>query len=276
MLSFSSLLSDTKNFIINNLLPIMITVIGLAIISQIIIFYFYPSIESFAPIKQLIEQAMQQENRQLSPEVLSRTMQGLSEPELQRLISALMDYLIRAGSVFLLINLLSMSAILSLIYMISYQAISLSNLLKGMSRVAIKIILYMLLAIPVFFVLSLIVSVIPVLAMPLIIIVAVLYILTYITFLAVIIVPTQQSGFLKQLKKAFLLLKQKITLIMPISIIWVLVMFLLNNLMAQLTANIFILIIFDAIKLLLTLVTLCYLYRLYSLSNKDSTHDACN
>lgn len=260
----------------NNLLPVIITVISLAIISQIIIFYFYPNIESIAPVMRLIELTMQQNNGQLSPEALSQSMLGLPEPELEGLISALRDYAVKAGTVFLVINLLTMSVILSLICMISYQAISLSNLLKGMSRVAIKIILYMLLAFPVFFVLSLIVSVIPVLAMPLIIIVAVLYIFTYITFLAVIIVPTQQTSFIKQLKKAFTLLKQKITLILPIIMIWLLAMFLLNSFTVQLTTNILFVIVFDAIKLLLTLIILCYIYRLYTLSNKDIVHDTGN
>ncbi|WP_392563516.1 YciC family protein [Orbus wheelerorum] len=269
MLSFSSLLSDTKNFISNNLLPIIITVLSIAIIERLITFFFYPSVETIEPIRQLIEQAAQKYGDQLSPEALSQTILALSEQEQLRLIPAVMDYLIRVGIIFLVVNLLSMSVILSLIYTISYQQLSLSNMLKNISRIATKIILFMLLAIPGFIGLSLIVSIIPPLAIPLIIIAILFYVTAYVAFLAVIIEPVPQYGFIKKLKIGLTFLKQKIRLILPIIAIWFLATLLLDSLAGLLIANMVVLVIFDALKLLLTVMTLCYLYRLYSLSNKE-------
>jgi len=103
-----------------------------------------------------------------------------------------MNYLVRVGIIFLIINLLSMSVMLVLIYVISYQQLTLSNLLKGIRRIVPKIMLFMLLAIPGFIGLSLIVSIIPPLTIPLIIIAALFYVIAYIAFLVVIIDPTPQ------------------------------------------------------------------------------------
>jgi len=274
LLSFSSLLSDTKNFISNNLASIIILLLGLAIVTQLIAFFFYPSIETMEPIKQLIEQAMQKFGDQLSPEMLSQTVLALSEQEQQRLIPAVMNYLVRVGIIFLIINLLSMSVMLVLIYVISYQQLTLSNLLKGIRRIVPKIMLFMLLAIPGFIGLSLIVSIIPPLTIPLIIIAALFYVIAYIAFLVVIIDPTPQHGLIKKLKIALSFLKRETRLTLPMIGIWLLARYLLDSLASLLIENIIIFIIFDAIKLLLTFIILCYLYRLYSLSNKELAYDA--
>jgi len=274
LLSFSSLLSDTKNFISNNFISILISLLGLAIVTQLIVFFFYPSIETMEPIKQLIEQAMQKFGDQLSPEMLSQTVLALSEQEQQRLIPAVMNYLVRVGIIFLIINLLSMSVMLVLIYVISYQQLTLSNLLKGIRRIVPKIMLFMLLAIPGFIGLSLIVSIIPPLTIPLIIIAALFYVIAYIAFLVVIIDPTPQHGLIKKLKIALSFLKRETRLTLPMIGIWLLARYLLDSLASLLIENIIIFIIFDAIKLLLTFIILCYLYRLYSLSNKELAYDA--
>ncbi|WP_392562984.1 YciC family protein [Orbus sturtevantii] len=275
MLSFSSLLSDTKNFISNNLVSVTLTVLSLAIITQLVDFFFYPSIDDFLPIKQLIELTIQKYGNQ-SPEALSQTILALPQQEQQSIIPAAMSYLARVGIIFLAINLLSMSMILALIYTISSQQLSLANMLKNISRMASNIILFMLITIPGFIGLSLIVSIIPPLAIPLIIIAISFYIMIYFAFLTVIIDPVPQYGFSKKLKIALAFLRRKVKLIVPIVAIWFFTTFLLDSFASMLISNLIALIVFYALKLLLSIMALCYLYRLYSLSNKELAYDTSN
>jgi len=79
---------------------------------------------------------------------------------------------------------------------------------------------------------------------------------------------------IKKLKIALSFLKRETRLTLPMIGIWLLARYLLDSLASLLIENIIIFIIFDAIKLLLTFIILCYLYRLYSLSNKELAYDA--
>lgn len=276
MLSFSSILSDARNFISNNFTIIVTIVVILSIITQMINVLLSPSIETISPIKSILEQTIQQYG-ELSAEALTNTLNSLSEQQKQQLVPVAMSFLFKVGLVFLVTNLIAMSCVLATIYTISAQQFSLNNLLQSLIKIAPQILFFMLLAIPGFIILSLVASVLAPIAAPLGMLAAVFYMAAYIVFLAVIIDPMPYAGFIYKLKITLHFLRREMRLILPMVAIWLLASFLLKSIAGMLADNNFIVeTIFSVFKLLLSFLTVCYLYRLYSLSNNMLPYDARN
>lgn len=276
MLSFSSILSDARNFISNNFTIIVTIVVILSIITQMINVLLSPSIETISPIKSILEQTIQQYG-ELSAEALTNTLNSLSEQQKQQLVPVAMSFLFKVGLVFLVTNLIAMSCVLATIYTISAQQFSLNNLLQSLIKIAPQILFFMLLAIPGFIILSLVASVLAPIAAPLGMLAAVFYMAAYIVFLAVIIDPMPYAGFIYKLKITLHFLRREMRLILPMVAIWLLASFLLKAMAGMLADNNFIVeTIFSVFKLLLSFLTVCYLYRLYSLSNNMLPYDARN
>lgn len=276
MLSFSSILSDARNFISNNFTIIVTIVVILSIITQMINVLLSPSIETISPIKSILEQTIQQYG-ELSAEALTNTLNSLSEQQKQQLVPVAMSFLFKVGLVFLVTNLIAMSCVLATIYTISAQQFSLNNLLQSLIKIAPQILFFILLAIPGFIILSLVASVLAPIAAPLGMLAAVFYMAAYIVFLAVIIDPMPYAGFIYKLKITLHFLRREMRLILPMVAIWLLASFLLKVMAGMLADNNFIVeTIFSVFKLLLSFLTVCYLYRLYSLSNNMLPYDARN
>ncbi|WP_392559411.1 YciC family protein [Orbus mooreae] len=274
MLSFSSILSDARNFMSNNIAIIFIMVLVLSIVNQIISAILYPNIESISQIQSLLQQTIETYGG-LTADGLSKTLLALSEQQQQQLVSAAMNYLMQASMIFFINNIILMSGILSLIYVISHQQFSLNNVLQRAIQFAPQIALFMLLIIPGFIILSIFASILMPLAAPLAILAIIFYLSMYVIFLSVIIEPTLQINFIQKLKITFRFLKREIRLIVPIIAIWFFTTFLLKNIVDMLMADNFIIsIVINVIKSLLIFITICYLYRLFSLSNKELPYDS--
>lgn len=274
MLSFSSIFTDTRNFIGNSIVTIIIALAILSIIAQVMILFFYPSIETLGPIKSLMEQTIQKYG-ELSAEGLTQVINGLSSQQQSQLVPIAAGYLLKIFLVLLIINLISTSSILSLIYNLSYDRLSLNTFLHHMLKFIPQIILFILLVVPGFMGLLIIATIIPPLAAPLMIVASISYMTVYVIFLSVIIEPNTQHNFMTKVKISLRFLKRETRLIIPMIAIWMLITVLLNMLLGTFASDNFIIdVIFNILSLLLNFTAVCYFYRLYSLTNNVLPYDS--
>lgn len=274
LFSFSSILTDTRNFISNNFVMISVVVLILSIINLVVSLSLSPNLSAIIQIQNLLDQAVTQHG-QLTADTLSKTLLSLSEIEQQQLVSAAMSYLIKTGWVFFINNIILMSGILATVYTIAHQPISFNNLLSSVLKLAPQIALFLLLIIPAFMLLSIIGSVLMALVPPLALLAFIFYFCVYIIFSAVVIEPTLSTNFITKLRITLRFLKREIGLIVPIILICFFSTFFLKNLMSGLLGdNIVISIVINIIKSAITFTTICYLYRLFSLSNKMLPYDS--
>lgn len=276
MFSFSSLVTDTRNFIRNNFTIIIATLVSVTIIGQLLIFLFYPDINKIEPLKLFFEQIAQKYNNQITFENISETIQSMPEGKLQQFAFYLMHYLLIISIILSIVSLLSMTAIIALLYIISYKEFSLNNLLQVSIKIAPKIIQLFLLTIGIFVILLIISSIIPPLLFPLLLLFTICFYLTYMLFLAVIIDQLSCFSFINTLKIVFAFLKRETSLIVAIMTIWSIATVLMIMLEKILASSMIMIFVIEILKLFLTFATLCYLYRLYSLSNKILPYDSCN
>lgn len=269
-------MTDTRNFIRNNFTIIIATLVSVTIIGQLLIFLFYPDINKIEPLKLFFEQIAQKYNNQITFENISETIQSMPEGKLQQFAFYLMHYLLIIGIILSIVSLLSMTAIIALLYIISYKEFSLNNLLQVSIKIAPKIIQLFLLTIGIFVILLIISSIIPPLLFPLLLLFTICFYLTYMLFLAVIIDQLSCFSFINTLKIVFAFLKRETSLIVAIMTIWSIATVLMIMLEKILASSMIMIFVIEILKLSLTFATLCYLYRLYSLSNKILPYDSCN
>lgn len=274
LLSFSSIFSDARNFISNNFAMIFTTVLILSIVNQIISLLLSPNLESFHQIHELLKLAMDS-NGNLTADGVSKAVLALSEQEQQQLVSSAMRYLMQAGLVFFINNIILMASLLGLVYTITHQQFSVNNLLQRAIQLALPIALFMLLIIPGFIILSLLATVLMPIAAPLALLAIIFYLMMYVIYLSVIIESTSSTHFIQKLKVTFHFFKREIRLVIPMLAIWFFATFVLKNIGDLITINNFIIdIVINVIKALLIFTTICYLYRLFYLSNKQLPYDS--
>lgn len=280
LLRFAAILSDTKNFITNNALAILIVLVVLSLVSQLISSVFSPSIQSIEPVYLLLQQTAQQYG-ELSPNTIANVINQLSEQEKSHLVALSANYLITVSLIFIVTSLLSTGSMLSLIFNLAYNQLTLSTLLQHFIRIAPQLLLFMLLCIPFIFALFMLAMLIASsFAMVLIIIGMFSYLLIYSLFLAVIIEPNTKpntkNSMSHKLALVFTLIKQHFRLVWPMICCWFLANFVLSSAMSSLSLpNVYIInVLLDAINLFLGLIVVSYFYRLYTLTRTVTSNDA--
>lgn len=227
-------------------------------------------------IQAIIDQTTQQYGA-LTTDTLPKVVLSLSEEDKQQLVSSAMSYLLKVGIIFFITNLILMSGLLGTIYTLTTQQFSVTHIAQRALKLLPLIASFILLIIPGFFIFSILATFLMPIAVPLAILVVVLYLSLYVIFLAVLITPQIPDRFMTKLRVAFKFFKREKSCILPMIALWFLSIFLLKNIAILLNMDNFILVlIVNIAKSLFAFITICYLYRLFSLSHQASPYDASN
>lgn len=273
MPTFSSLIGDTRNFIKNNFTIIILTIIGIAVFAQLVTYFFTPTIEADSQLKEFIAQITLQQQNFTSIDSIQQQISQLSDNEKQQLMMSGITYIFKYCLILLITNLITLSTIISLIKIIATKQFSWHNLLVNILQLTPQILLMILYGIPYFIVLLLVAPIFSGLAPFITLLAMFFYMLIFMVFAAVIIHSKQPRKFWGSLKISLKFAKQRIQLILSGLIIWLISATFLNSIFSLAAKN-FVFNILDSVtENLLTFAILCYIYRLYSLTQQVEYND---
>lgn len=274
MPTFTSLMTDTYNFIKNHFMTIILVIVGVSVLTQLFTSFFYPSTEIHDQIKSLMDRINIQQGDNPSFDIIMQKLMQLSEMEKKQFVAIISNYAMKCIFIMFINSLIILSCICSLIGIISINQFSWSNFFTRALRLTPQILLISLCAIPYFIVISIIISLIPFLAQIILIVSIVFFMLTYIVFLAIITTPNLPESFTQSLITTLNYLKQQTPMVLLGFISW-LVGTLALSMVFNLFRNNFIFQFIESIaNNLLVFALFCYLYRLYSLTKQVSTNDS--
>lgn len=265
-ISFSSLFSDSKNFISNHLLVIFSVLAIMAVITETLLLIFLPSIETLTPIQQIIGNSgsIYGDN---SMQALQMAISRMSVSQQQELLGVMFGYFVQVFVVLLINNLITTTVSLALIWQISNSArFSIASLLAKALHLLKPIVIFFLWSIPYFILLSILVLLAMPIAPIIIMLGAVFFFAIYILFLGYII-KEQPSKVTTAIMTCWQLLKKQYLLVLPMLGIWILISLFINFVLSSfiLQSNIIINIVESIIGLLINFFLITYFYRLWSL-----------
>lgn len=253
----------------------MIVLIGLTVVTQFFNYQLYPRIGNYKEIEELTNQTISQYG-ELTMKNFSQSLSLLPESELRRLSPLFFNFVLRSCIALFEINLIITCCLSSLVYNLAHNQFSWRNFLIHFLKLIPQNMIFMLLIIPILMVVFIILSLIPQLTAVLLLLATIIYMSLYIICIALSMEPKYQFKIRQILKYAYFMIKNKTILLGKIIIIWlcggILLKFTFNLLPNNIIFN-FLLILSN---LLLTLITICYIYRLYLLTNKVLPYDSCN
>lgn len=275
-LSFVSLFSDTKNFVINRIMPILITLLILAIISQLVTIMFMPSEDTLLPLQQFLDNALKA-NSHVSVQAIENALARLTPQQQQDMVALVSSYVIKLLLVTLVTNLISTSICLSLISNLSnYNILNINQLITKALTLAPQILMFILLSVPFFFILILLSTLIAPLMIFIMLFGMVFYTIIYTIFLSTIVAPTSDSSLFSKIRESLYRFKQQYKLMLPIMGIWLIALLVFGSIISSVAgSNLIVEIIIGMIGLLLNFFLLSYFYRLYTLTTKTK-HDTRN
>ena len=274
MPTFTSLMTDTYNFIKNHFMTIILVIVGVSVLTQLFTSFFYPSTEIDDQIKSLMDRINIQQGDNPSFDIIMQKLMQLSEMEKKQFVATISSYAMKCIFIMFINSLIILSCICSLIGIISINQFSWSNFFTRALRLTPQILLISLCAIPYFIVISIIISLIPFLAQIILIVSIVFFMLTYIVFLAIITTPNLPESFTQSLITTLNYLKQQTPMVLLGFISWLVGTLALSMVFNLFRKNFIFQFIESIANNLLVFALFCYLYRLYSLTKQVSTNDS--
>lgn len=271
LITFSSLLTDTRNFITNRWLTIVLALLALAFISQIMALLLTPDNSIYLLVQQLADAAGQKGYNELSPAALQRIIEAMPVAEQQRIVGVVASYLFKLALLYVVVNLISSSFSLSLIANLSLTPqLTLAGLVQQFLRFIPQILLFFLLSIPYFIAIFFVSAIIQSLMLFVVLIGCFFYLVIYMIYLALLIEPQQSRNILGKVRSAITLFKQQLRVVIPMIALWFLVGMGLNSLLFKMANDhLLINVAITLINLLINFATMIYFYRLITLVKRN-------
>ncbi|MDF7670344.1 hypothetical protein PT276_03840 [Orbaceae bacterium ESL0721] len=251
MFTFHSLFIDTKNFVINNIKPISLVLLTIAVIAQLLVMLFLPD-----------------------PNVLIHIfnqLNGLPESQQHYLMSTLSKFIVQSLLIYAISAVITISISLSTIYNLSNNQFTFNNILSDALKTVPQIILFMistLFYIVILTLISLLLS-LPLIMFLILLVGAFFGMSIYFLFFGITTDLKESDKFILKIQKSIALLKQYPRSILTMVSLWFLaITFVRLFVNLAFPHNFIIQILGYFIEIFIDFFAICYFYRLYMLTKK--------